>query len=722
MKKINKKIILFALLSTLSFMAKSDIVVNSLTDTEGILWNTKTSDHMRITGDGPGFNEDLVSANYLQGYAVSWGATLENIHKINLNGQNNIGIIVLSELFGSTFLNSKTPISDGEINLNGINNIGILLNNGSGSIVNDSAINLNQNSNGIAIAGSSKNYDFTGSIVNSGVINLFGHGKAIFISDSQSEMGGSVMNSGIINTGDRPTNIGAHINGPTSFENNGIISGKNNTLIQAGNGASIVNSTNGTITGTGMATGVLLESFFAEKQTILRNNGNIESENGTAVYSSGSAVENHGSISSGSDAVVINEHRGIQSSFINYNEGNVIVNGGTGITIIGSTAENLGQISIIGDQSKGIIISSGESHDGKFINRSPIFSDQDKSNVTLISLMGNHTSEEKRAYLENYNDLTVLGNHSTALLVTGNSKINNTGKITVKNGIGINLMEGASLALGDNKGDIIVNGNGIGISSSFSNNNSSSVVTDSDIYLENSGMGILIQTLADSQHSIAGEYSGSLFLNGDSSNGFYITGPESSFKNNGIIKLSSGNYNTGVLVTNNANFSNTGNITLENSNSSIGINLTDGGTLTANTGTINLSGNSTGIAGENATIYSSGAIIGTNSQYGIFGRTSYIENSGSIKMEQGTALSLLDGSTLINSGLLDITVEGTGIRALTSDITNNSTGTINVTNGTNIYAVNSVIKNHAILTNSKGTGIYSNDSIIENYSTVNTIH
>ena len=145
MKKINKKIILFALLSTLSFMAKSDKVVNSLTDTEGILWNTKTSDHMRITGDGPGFNEDLVSANYLQGYAVSWGATLENIHKINLNGQNNIGIIVLSELFGSTFLNSKTPISDGEINLNGINNIGILLNNGSGSIVNDSAINLNQN-------------------------------------------------------------------------------------------------------------------------------------------------------------------------------------------------------------------------------------------------------------------------------------------------------------------------------------------------------------------------------------------------------------------------------------------------------------------------------------------------------------------------------------------------------------------------------------------------
>ena len=721
MKKINKKIILLALLSTVSFMGKSDIVINNPADTEIIFWNTKTSDNMIVTGNGPGTNEDLVSANYLHGYDISWGATLENTHKINLNGQNNIGIIILSELLPSTFHNSKIPGSDGEINLNGINNIGILLNSGLGSVVNDSTINLNQSSSGIAIAGSSKNNNFTGSIVNSGIINLFGHGTAIFISDSQSEIGGSVMNYGTINTGDIPTNIGAHINGPTSFGNTGTISGKNNTLIRAGNGAVIHNANNGNMAVKENGAGVILESFDANKQTTLRNDGNIESEDGTAVYSSGSVVENQGNISSRRTAVVIDEYRGIPSSFINYNNGNILVNGGIGILIIGSTAENLGQISISGNQTQGIVIFGGESHEGKFINKSPILSDSDKSDVTLISLMGNQNLGEKRAYLENYSDLTVLGNHSTALLVTGNSKINNTGKITVKDGIGLNLREGASLALGDNKGDIIVNGNGVGISSSFSSSNSSSVVTDSDIYLEGSGTGILIQTLPDSQYSITGEYSGSLSLDGNSSNGFYISGPKSSFKNTGIIKLSSGNYNTGVLITNNAAFENTGDIVLDNSNSSLGINLTDGGTLTANTGTINLSGNSIGIAGDNSTIYSSGTIIGADSLYGIFGYTSYVENSGSITMERGAALALLYGSTLINSGSLNITTEGIGIRALNSNITNNSTGTIDVASGTNIYAVDSKIENHAILTNSNGTAIHSDNSIIENYSTINTI-
>lgn len=734
------KLILISMLSILSTVSSSEITVNSSSDTQNIIIDSKTTENLKVTGEGPytaGGNSGNPDPNwYLHGYKVMNGATLDNIYNIELTNKYNNGILLSK---------NSSASNSGIININGYRGLGILSADGTGNMINTSTgvINITDNGTGIGTKGFS-GPSFTGTIQNNGLISSTNGGTGIFVYGSQSTQGGVVTNNGIIRMNGGSSGTAIYASGNSNIINNNEVSGSSslnmssNALISIANGAHVTNSETGVITGKNYVTGIYSQNSNNTYIPTIVNDGKISVEKGHGIYGLGTSIINNGEINADVSGIYGTKYSNINVISKIINNGTVKINSnGTGITASQSSMENNGSVIINGNNAIGIYITGSGDTEGKLVNNGKIIADADKTGVTLIKLSGSTTVGSKTANLYNFSDLTSLGDNSIVIHSLNESKINNSGNITVNNGIGIKL-EFSSLLEGDNTGLITVKGSGIGILAGGARYRGSILINDGKIVLEKNGTGIYVASGNAYTDGSTGENKGEINFNGEGGTGIYATDQKTVFKNSAFL-ISEKNNTYGIVIDNKAEMENTGNIILTGEDS-VGISLSNGGRLTGNTGNIEVnngigikvlnselgydqntgiitinSQDGAGIAGVNSKVINNGIIYVNGLGLGIYGNNSELENYGDINISDGTGLSLENNSTLINSGTLNISGEGIGIKSDNSNIEN--AGSIEITEGTGIYSKNNTyLKNSesAVIRIFKGTNIKSDNSSVEN--------
>ena len=679
---------LMLLMALISVISSAEIIVNETNDTKNISGNTKSVDDMIINGDGAYKNEgeptDMDYTKFLNGYNVSGdGVIFENIHVIDLNGDYNSGIVTN---------NKASAVNKGIINIYGKGGIGLFTGDGTGLLVNNQTGIINVTNSGIGMSSASWPYNrFTGSIQNDGTITIDGSGTGIRVSGDVNAEGGTAVNNGKIELNGGGDSTGVYVGEHNTFTNNGEISGTTTgtgktTLISGTNQAQIFNSAEGILRGTNDTNGIEILNTYHLNKSKVTNDGYILTENGYGISVLGADVVNNGTISSGSVGITATKYGGGNPASTVLNNGTIQVHeNGTGIYGLVSTVENNGLIEIKGNNATGISIGaySGEP-DAIIVNNADITAGQNMQNVVLLRAAGTGKSGTGNADIYNSANLNTAGDNSVAIYAEDAARIHNSGNITVNNGTGI-MLRNSSLNENDNTGMITVRGSGIGI---LADTSGSDVINNGTITLESNGTGIYITS------GNVGVNKSTINLNGSDGTGVNIYGLGTAFQNSGSILSLGGANNTGIK--------------------SMGGNLENAGDITINNGT--------GIESTDSYIVNSG-VINANSPEGkgISSHSSIIENISKITAE-GTGIDIADNSTLVNDGVIQAIVNGTGVISARSSVFNSRSGIINSEYNSGISAFDSYVENIGDISSTNGAGVSSDFSNVVNRGEISSVN
>lgn len=610
-----------------------------------------------ITGNSIyNFNIDGGIGIYLSDKTISYNGT------INLSGEDSsIGIYAAPIVNGDIAAN---------INITGKDSIGLYLGSAgtSGAEITYTG-NMDISSISTEIRGIGAYLD-TGSVLNIGAagdINIGGENNIGFYIKSGAtlnvESGGTITNTvdGIFayNDGgnltfdsDSPLNINytnVIVSGATGTITNNATINVGNGGLQGDNGATIINTATGNITGTalngkamvGTGTGTTLANkgnivltgessigMYVDKGAVGTSTGNISvgdksiayysgndgeleisgtasvGENSTLLYGAGGKIDYKGS-----DIVIGDKSIALAlsgNSSVNFNGKNIAVGSkGTGIYISDtgdfSGVSNLGSITI-GAEGTGI-----------YIDNIIAFDSANDINLTGREAIGIFTKRDGDVAYSGNMSSTALNTKGIINIGTGNiGDTINSGNIRLTGDASIGIYGENRNSITNNAGATIETGKGAFIGNVLSSavgiygKNIGSIVNDGTVKIASDAVGIYGENTFITN-------TGSIQNAGGRNTGIYGTGQ--GVVNSGNISL--GDSSNGIFVKNGSVITNTGNITVGNNNS-VGIYGGDSTGIQHNGGTITTGTESAGLATENGDItVASGAniVAGPGSSY-----------------------------------------------------------------------------------------------------------
>jgi hypothetical protein len=498
--------------------------------------------------------------------------TLSTSGKVEIGGTNNIGFYVKQDatlnVSGGTVTNTVDGvfayIEGGAIHFTSgtpinINYANIIVSGSSGSIINDT--NINVGTGGLqATAGAS--------ILNSptGIINgTVDEGKAMV-----GILGATITNTGNINLSGEKS-VGIYVDGGAIATSTGnVMVGDKSVAYYAGEDSSFVGGTIN-ISGT-TSIGI----------------------NATMIFANGGDVDYTGSdISQGEKATILTLANG--SSDVDFN-GAQISTGEKGVGVFLTGTGNFGTIQNL---SK---ISTGKDATGIYIDNSILLNTNTDIDILGQNGIGILTTQNGNIIYGGQLNSSVIG--AKGIISTGTGTISNVGTIKLFGNASIGIYAENSSAITNNIGATIEIKNGTNVSGVIESavgiygKNVGTITNVGTIKMESNAVGIYGENAAITNI-------GSIQNAGGNNTGIYGIGGSAS--NNGTISM--GNTSNGVFLKNGTSISNTGNITVGDTKSS---GLYGAGTTAVNhlSGIISVGKSSVGVASETGNVtVSSGAAI-----------------------------------------------------------------------------------------------------------------
>lgn len=418
--------------------------------------NVTTGNGKTVT-NGELINNGTINSGGSNGVVVNANGVFTNSESGVINNTAGNGIIVNNA--------SAVATNDGTINVKG----GAGVNASKGSFVNSGDINVSSSGKGIYIGGAE-----AGKIINNGNIKVENSGIGVQIGANST---GEFLNNGLI---DVVSGNGVDISGG-SFENLGeirVVSGnglniKNGNQNSVNNGLIDVSGGNGVYLGDGKFTNekdMIVSGGAAVNlvKGIFENKGNIfVNGSGKGIYAGGTGV---GTILN-KGVITVNSGIGAQLSGANMtfeNIGLLNVVSGTGVDITNGSFNNLGEIRVASGNGLNIKNGNENSINNGLINVSGgngiYLGDGKFTNEKDMIVTGGAAVNLVKGIFENKGNLYVGGSGKGVYVgENGSGKILNSGDIFVENGaIGIQISDKASDIEIENSGNITIE-NGIGI-------------------------------------------------------------------------------------------------------------------------------------------------------------------------------------------------------------------------------------------------------------------
>lgn len=640
--------------------------------------NLSNVNAMRVAGTGDATNDE--GGLILVG--TSAGAT----------GTNNVGILVDGE---------GTATNKGVITVWSKNSYGMKSDNENSNLTNDGTINIMASATGSVAL-----YSVSGNITNTkdAIINMYAAG-AVMVTDN-----GTITNAGTIN------------------------------LTQAASVAMQVNDTGTAInSGTINVTGANSDALYAAGAGILQNTKviNISGANSNAMRAKddvNATLSNSGTITINSGATGATALYNANGTSTNETSGiiNILESGTTALYTKVGTLYNKGLINLSAANSIGIHVEgatgSGENAAGGIINV--------------------NTSGSRGLYVKgggsitNNGTINMLANNSFGLYADGGTATNNaditigdlvTGSYALYGVNGASLVNKAIIKLG------ISGGVGIYAQNSSVNNNGGQIIINSNI--SSSGIQVVNDTGGGNIYNsgkIDVTYSGN--GSGVSAYGINVVSPRNITINNsgdiGVAANGSSGKAYGIYVSGAANITNASGADINvNADNAYGIYLAGSGTAT-NQGTITVTDNVAGnaysygmYASSGASLVNSGGTINVNSDRGVgmyISGSGTGSNTGSISVNDKGSGNTIYGiqttgsGTLTNSGNITVTGSGSAYGMTGGGTLNNTSGTIEVRGGSNVFGMyssgGSVTNGSSVTVNGSGTvyGLQGVGSVINN--------
>ena len=457
------------------------------------------------------------------------------------------------------------------------------------------------------------------------------------------------------------------------------------------------------------------------------NKGNIsvDGQKSFGINMTGSDIytENSGVINTSNDAIGVNI-KNDKSSFKNNKEGIINVsNKGIGININGGKVENSGKIISDGINSIGININKGDvTNNGEIISNDGAIGVNIKggsfTNAGVINAKGINsdgvriekgefiTSEDSKIVVTSNDKMTSGKSEASGVRVNESSNFKNNGLIEVTGtsdsrysgyqakGININNKDASA----ENKGQIVVNRNGIGVSTkgSFTNSNkidanngsiginiidSGNAINNENITANNSSYGVQVSANGTFENN------GTIVVNNGSIGIVAVkSGENTEIVNNGVIEVA-GENSTGMQANDGRKVTNNGKINVNAQKFTSGLKATGNKSIAENNGELIIVGDdkntSNGIIAqnggsvinkENATVIASGK---TTSAMSANGKNSKSTNNGIVKIDKGSIGMKLEASSI---GYNDGVIEGNGKGVTVKDSLFVNKGEINTSN------------------------------------------
>lgn len=615
-----------------------------------IVINDETIDVSAPSGAGMSAGKDQTIIN--RGVINVTGNKFTTGMKVDGAGREGINEGVINHVGNGTDTSNAMNAQNGgyvenkkEISVSGKNASGVSADKSGSKGINNGNINVSNSANGMKVTNGAE-------VINKGIIDVGGaYSTGILAIDSDSR----AINEGDIYVSGN-SSVGISVTKGSYGENKGnihVTAGQYTSGMKVdGVGSKGVNSGKIVHIGDGQTSNAML----GQNGGSIENIGIIEvsgtNASGMSIDKAGTELSNKGNI------VVTNKAKGIKitGGAKGSNENQIDVQDGTGISVeTGSEGLNNGNINVSGDSSTGLLVT-----DGRVVN-----------NGNIIVTAGEFTSGIKAvgSKAQGINDGTIIhvgnGKTSNAMLAQSGGYIENNRVIQVSevNASGM-AADGTGSSL-KNKGDILVLNKAKGIKLSNGANG-----TSTGKIAVKEGIGISVETGAK------GENLGDISITGNSSSGISISGAGEGI-NTGNIYVSGEKYTAGIKADGLGSIGiNNGTIIHKGDGQTSNAVLVQGGATAENNGLIQISGVNT--SAMSASGVGSKVLNNENGKITVFDKAlgmkieknGYGENSGIIFNNSiGTAVLVNNGTFVNKGGVID---GGYGVAIKSETSTNNN--------------------------------------------------